>query len=87
MPTATTAPATGRLWHARGMLGGRREPRLGTGELGTVRSILTAWVHSPDHLANMLSGSFDEFGVALQVGPLNGNPDAHVWVSHFGSRC
>jgi uncharacterized protein YkwD len=59
----------------------------GTGELGTVRSILTAWVHSPDHLANMLGDSFDEFGVALEVGPLNGYPDAHVWVTHFGSRC
>ena len=59
----------------------------GTGELGTVRSILTAWVHSPDHLANMLSDSFDEFGVGLEVGPLNGRPDAHLWVTHFGSRC
>jgi len=59
----------------------------GTGELSTVRSILTAWVYSPEHLANMLSDSFDEFGVGLQVGPLNGNPDAHVWVTHFGSRC
>jgi uncharacterized protein YkwD len=59
----------------------------GTGELGTVRSILTAWVHSPEHLANMLGDSFDEFGVALEVGPLNGYPDAHVWVTHFGSRC
>ena len=59
----------------------------GAGELSTVRSILTAWIYSPDHLANMLSDSFDEFGVALQVGPLNGNPDAHVWVTHFGSRC
>lgn len=59
----------------------------GTGELGTVRSILTAWVHSPDHLANMLSDSFDEFGVDLEVGSLNGYPDAHIWVTHFGSRC
>ena len=59
----------------------------GTGELGTVRSILTAWVHSPDHLANMLSASFDQFGVGMEVGPLNGYPDAHVWVTHFGSLC
>ena len=26
----------------------------GTGELGTVRSILTAWVNSPEHLTNIL---------------------------------
>ncbi len=59
----------------------------GTGELGTVRSILTAWVHSPDHWANMLSASFDQFGVGVQVGPLSGYPDAHVWVTHFGGTC
>jgi hypothetical protein len=35
----------------------------------------------------MLSDSFDEFGVGLEVGPLNGYPDAHVWVTHFGTRC
>lgn len=70
-----------------GCWGGGENLAWGTGELGTVRSIVTAWVNSPDHLANMLSDSFDEFGVALQVGPLNGYPDAHLWVSHFGSRC
>ena len=59
----------------------------GTGELGTVHSILTAWVNSPDHLANILSASFDELGVSMEVGPLNGYPDAHVWVTHFGSPC
>jgi len=59
----------------------------GTGELGTVRSILTAWVNSPDHLANMLTASFDHFGVGMEVGPLNGYPDAHIWVTHFGSLC
>jgi uncharacterized protein YkwD len=59
----------------------------GTGELGTVRSILTAWVYSPEHLANMLTASFDHFGVGMEIGPLNGYPDAHIWVTHFGSLC
>jgi len=59
----------------------------GIGELSTVRAILTAWVHSPDHLANMLTASFDHFGVGMEVGPLNGYPDAHIWVTHFGSLC
>jgi uncharacterized protein YkwD len=59
----------------------------GTGELGTVRSILTAWVYSPEHLENMLSASFDQFGVGLEVGSLKGYPEAHVWVTHFGSLC
>ena len=59
----------------------------GTGELGTVRSILTAWVNSPEHLANILRAEYHDFGVSLEVGPLNGYPDAHVWVTHFGSLC
>jgi uncharacterized protein YkwD len=59
----------------------------GTGELGTVRSILTAWVNSPEHLTNILRSEYHDFGVGLEVGPLNGYPDAHVWVTHFGSRC
>jgi uncharacterized protein YkwD len=59
----------------------------GTGELGTVRSILTAWVNSPEHLANILRAEYHDFGVGLEVGPLNGYPDAHVWVTHFGILC
>lgn len=59
----------------------------GTGELGTVRSILTAWVNSPEHLENMLESSYDEFGVGLEVGSLKGYTGAHVWVTHFAERC
>jgi uncharacterized protein YkwD len=59
----------------------------GTGELGTVRSILSAWINSPEHLANMLAVAYDQFGVSLEVGQLNGYPDAHVWVTHFGGHC
>lgn len=59
----------------------------GTGELGTVRSILTAWVNSPEHLANILRAEYQDFGVGLEVGLLNGYPDAHVWVTHFGRLC
>jgi uncharacterized protein YkwD len=59
----------------------------GTGELGTVRSILTAWVNSPEHLENMLESSYDEFGVGLEVGSLKGYSGAHVWVTHFAERC
>jgi uncharacterized protein YkwD len=70
-----------------GCLGAGENLAWGTGELGTVRSILSAWVHSPEHLANILSASFDHFGVGMEVGPLHGYPDAHVWVTHFGSLC
>jgi uncharacterized protein YkwD len=59
----------------------------GTGSLSTVGSIADAWIHSPEHLANMLSASFEQFGVGFEVGPLDGFDGAHVWVTHFGSHC
>ena len=59
----------------------------GTGNLSTVRAIASAWIHSPEHLSNMLSSSFEQFGVGLEVGPLQGFEGVHVWVTHFGSHC
>jgi uncharacterized protein YkwD len=58
----------------------------GTGEYGSVRSIFTAWMRSPDHRANVL-GDFDETGLSLQVGTLEGNSGTRVWAQHFGSHC
>jgi uncharacterized protein YkwD len=58
----------------------------GSGEYGSVRSIFTAWMRSPDHRANVL-GDFDETGLSLQVGTLEGNPGTRVWTQHFGSHC
>lgn len=58
----------------------------GTGEYGSVRSIFIAWMGSPDHRANVL-GDFDETGLNLQVGTLEGNPGTRVWAEHFGSHC
>ncbi|MEK6276508.1 MAG: CAP domain-containing protein [Actinomycetota bacterium] len=59
----------------------------GNGDYGTVRSIMRSWLRSPGHRANILSGSFDQFGVGLRVGSLNGAQDAHVWAGHFGNHC
>jgi uncharacterized protein YkwD len=58
----------------------------GTGEYGSVRSIFTAWMRSPDHRANIL-GDFDETGLSLEIGTLEGNPGTRVWAQHFGSHC
>jgi uncharacterized protein YkwD len=59
----------------------------GNGDYGTVRSIMRSWLRSPGHRANILSGSFDQFGVGLRVGSLNGAQGAHVWAAHFGNHC
>ena len=58
----------------------------GSGDLGTVRSIFRAWIHSPPHLENIL-GPYSQLGVGLQVGNLEGHSNAHVWTQHFGSHC
>jgi uncharacterized protein YkwD len=58
----------------------------GTGDLGSVRQIFIAWLHSPEHRANLL-GRYSQIGVALSVGNLEGHSGAHVWTQEFGSHC
>ena len=58
----------------------------GTGEYDSVRSIFRAWIHSPEHRANIL-GHYTQIGVGLRVGDLNGDQGVHVWTQHFGSHC
>jgi uncharacterized protein YkwD len=58
----------------------------GTDEDGTVRSIFIAWLHSPEHRANLL-GRYSQIGIAVSVGTLEGHRDAHVWTQDFGSHC
>jgi len=58
----------------------------GTMSEGTVRSIFVAWLHSPEHRANML-GRYSQIGINLSVGNLEGNREAHVWTQDFGSHC
>lgn len=72
---------TGSCWRAGKNLA------WGTGPYGTARSIMRSWLRSPGHRANILSGSYDQFGIGLRVGELGGVPDARVWVAHFGNNC
>ena len=58
----------------------------GTGDLAGVRQIFIAWLHSPEHRANLL-GRYSQLGVALSVGDLEGHRGAHVWTQEFGSHC
>jgi uncharacterized protein YkwD len=58
----------------------------GTESEGTVRSIFVAWLHSPEHRANLL-GRYSQIGIALSVGDLEGHRGAHVWTQDFGSHC
>ena len=58
----------------------------GTGKLASPRSIFRAWIHSPEHRANIL-GRYSQIGIGMVVGGLRGQQDVHVWTQHFGSHC
>lgn len=58
----------------------------GTGEYGSVRSIFQAWMRSPTHRHNLL-GDYNQLGISLKVGDLDGQAGTRVWAQHFGSRC
>lgn len=48
------------------------------------RSTLRDWIHSPEHLANLMDPIWRDQGVAVKRGPFGGQPYASVWVSQFG---
>lgn len=57
----------------------------GRGRLGTPRSIFQAWMHSQGHRENIL-GRYEDTGLGLRTGALEGYGGAHVWTEEFGSR-
>jgi uncharacterized protein YkwD len=57
----------------------------GTGSV-TPRDVVTAWLHSPPHRANILSGRFLHVGAApVHAKGLLGGADAVVWTATFAS--
>lgn len=58
----------------------------GAGEYGSVRAIFRAWMNSPTHRQNIF-GDYDEVGIGLLTGDLEGHAGASVWATHFGSHC
>lgn len=58
----------------------------GSGGFATPRSIFRMWMNSSGHRRNIL-GPYDDIGIGLQVGALDGTSGAHVWTQQFGSRC
>jgi uncharacterized protein YkwD len=76
-------------WIERGGYGGcgwAENIAYGGGSLATPGSIFRSWMNSPGHRRNIL-GPYDDIGIGLQVGELEGNGGAHVWTQQFGSRC
>jgi uncharacterized protein YkwD len=53
--------------------------------LGSPEAVLKAWMRSSGHRANLLNGSFREFGVGY-VYAMNNNPHRHIWTLQMGSK-
>lgn len=49
-------------------------------------TLMNAWMNSPTHRANVLSGNFTEIGIGFAYGSYQGNPNNTIVVVHFGSK-
>jgi uncharacterized protein YkwD len=61
----------------------------GTGPLATPRATVRAWMHSPDHRANLLDRDFADVGIGIAVGaPIALDPGEFggTYVTDFGRR-
>jgi uncharacterized protein YkwD len=55
----------------------------GTGSRGSAQGIVTAWLASPEHRANLLRASFTRVGISDLVGAFRGYRGAHVVTADF----
>lgn len=59
----------------------------GSGPSATPRYIFSLWMNSQGHRENILGSSYDDIGIGLRVGEVEGVRGAHVWTQQFGIRC
>jgi uncharacterized protein YkwD len=74
-----------RFGYAKGCWTAAENIGYGTGSLGGVRAVFTAWMNSAGHRANIL-GKFREIGIGRRVGTIEGASGAMVWTQDFGSH-
>jgi uncharacterized protein YkwD len=59
----------------------------GSWDYATPKSIVSGWMHSPPHRANILSGRFREIGIGVTRGaPVKGMDKAATYATDFGAR-
>ena len=59
----------------------------GSGRLATPDEIVKAWMNSPPHRHNILSGKFREIGIGVARGvPVRANYDGATYTTDFGRR-
>ena len=57
-----------------------------SGRSATPRFIFRLWMNSQGHRENILRSSYDDIGIGLQIGEVEGVRGAHVWTQQFGIR-
>lgn len=57
-----------------------------SGSAATPRYIFRLWMNSQGHRENILRPTYDDIGIGLQIGELEGVRNAHVWTQSFGIR-
>ena len=82
------------LYHVRrvgytsgGCWGAAENIAWGSGDLGSVRSVMSGWLHSDDHRPTILKSRYRDIGVGVRKGTFKGYAGAVVWTGHFGYRC
>jgi uncharacterized protein YkwD len=58
----------------------------GQNRAGSPRQIMAAWLASPPHRQNLLSGQWKSFGLGVHVGSFLGYSGIAIWANEFGSR-
>ena len=59
----------------------------GTGPYGTPRQAMNGWLHSPEHLQNILDGAFHDLGIGYLPGQsFQGQTGATLWSQEFGGK-
>lgn len=58
----------------------------GSGSYGRPAHIMNAWMHSPEHRANILNGDYREVGIGVSRGTFAGYRGASIYTVDFGVR-
>jgi len=76
----------GRLYHGRQRWQVGENLAWGDGVEGTSRSIVTAWMHSRDHRANILTAAFGRIGIGVATGvPHEAGLPGATYTTGFGT--
>ena len=76
-----------RVGYTAGCWGAGENIAWGSSYLGSVRRMMSMWLHSDGHRANILKARYRDLGLGLVQGTFQGYAGAQVWVAHFGYRC